>query len=70
VLVRGCFTNSTRARPFLPALTGTSDESAISKFLDKLVDGSTSFSVPSGDLETLEAALAGSSGDAAKHEEL
>ncbi|KAE8885214.1 hypothetical protein PF005_g17149 [Phytophthora fragariae] len=49
------------------ALSGTNDESAISEFLDKLVDGSTSFSVPSGDLE---AALSGSSEDAAKHEEL
>ncbi|KAE9032501.1 hypothetical protein PR003_g7745 [Phytophthora rubi] len=49
------------------ALSDTNDESAISEFLDKLVDGSTSFSVPSGDLE---AALSGSSEDAAKHEEL
>ncbi|KAL4147106.1 hypothetical protein PRNP1_010862 [Phytophthora ramorum] len=52
------------------ALSGTNDESAISEFLDKLVDGSSPFSVPSGDLEALEVALSGSSGDAAKHEEL
>ncbi|KAG6591096.1 protein disulfide-isomerase domain [Phytophthora cinnamomi] len=49
------------------ALSGSNDESAISEFLDKLVDGSSWFSVPSGDLE---AALSGSSEDAAKHEEL
>ncbi|KAF4317979.1 hypothetical protein BBO99_00007681 [Phytophthora kernoviae] len=50
------------------ALSGTNDESVISEFLDKLLDGSSSFSVPNGDLETLEAALSGS--DTAAHEEL
>ncbi|GMF14435.1 unnamed protein product [Phytophthora lilii] len=52
------------------ALSGSNDESAISEFLDKLIDGSTAFSVPTGDLETLEAVLSGSTGDATKHEEL
>lgn len=54
----------------LAALPGTNEEGAISEFLDKLVDGSSPFSVPSGDLEAFEAALSGSSGEEAKHEEL
>ncbi|KAI9895649.1 hypothetical protein PsorP6_018892 [Peronosclerospora sorghi] len=49
------------------AMSGTKDESAISEFLDKLIDGSSSFSVTSKDPETLAAAVAGLS---AKHEEL
>ncbi|KAK1937902.1 Protein disulfide-isomerase A6 [Phytophthora citrophthora] len=52
------------------ALSGTNDENAISEFLDKLIDGSSPFSVPSGELEAFEATLAGPSDDAAKHEEL
>ncbi|ETI31059.1 protein disulfide-isomerase domain [Phytophthora nicotianae P1569] len=51
------------------ALSGTNDENAISELLDKLIDGSSPFSVPSGHLEAFEAALAGSS-EATKHEEL
>ncbi|CAH0478774.1 unnamed protein product [Peronospora belbahrii] len=49
------------------ALPGTNKESAISEFLDKLIDGSTSFLVPKGDLETFVAAVAKLS---AVHEEL
>ncbi|KAI9895684.1 hypothetical protein PsorP6_018756 [Peronosclerospora sorghi] len=49
------------------AMSGTKDESAISEFLDKLIDGSSSFSVTSNDPETFAAAVAGLS---AKHEEL
>ncbi|KAI9895970.1 hypothetical protein PsorP6_018609 [Peronosclerospora sorghi] len=49
------------------AMSGTKDERAISEFVDKLIDGSSSFSVTSKDPETLAAAVAGLS---AKHEEL
>ncbi|OWZ22289.1 Protein disulfide-isomerase domain [Phytophthora megakarya] len=49
-------------------ISGANDESTISEFIDKLIDGSSPFSVPSGDLESFEAAL--SPGDATKHEEL
>ncbi|KAI9916727.1 hypothetical protein PsorP6_017925 [Peronosclerospora sorghi] len=49
------------------ALSGTNDERAISEFLDKLIDGSSSFSVTSNDPETFAAAVAGLS---TKHEEL
>ncbi|KAG7397440.1 protein disulfide isomerase (PDI) protein [Phytophthora boehmeriae] len=52
------------------ALSGTNDENVISEFLDKLLDGSSSFSEPSGDLEALEAALSVGSEAAATHEEL
>ncbi|RLN44559.1 hypothetical protein BBJ28_00012503 [Nothophytophthora sp. Chile5] len=50
--------------------SGSTDEGGISEFLDKLLDGSSPFSVPQGDLKTLEAALGGPTDDAAKHEEL
>ncbi|RLN97047.1 hypothetical protein BBJ28_00018851 [Nothophytophthora sp. Chile5] len=52
------------------ALQGSTDEGGVSEFLDKLLDGSSPFSVPQGDLKTLEAALGGPTDDAAKHEEL
>ena len=49
------------------ALSGTNDENTISEFLDKLIDGSNPFSVPSGELKTFVAAVADLS---ARHEEL
>ncbi|EEY54240.1 protein disulfide-isomerase, putative [Phytophthora infestans T30-4] len=52
------------------ALSGANDESDISEFLDKLIGGSSPFSVPSGGLEAFEAAMSASSDDAVKHEEL
>ncbi|CAI5702317.1 hypothetical protein KXD40_005188 [Peronospora effusa] len=49
------------------ALSGTNDKSTISGFLDRLIDGSSPFLVPSGEMETFVAAVAAMS---AKHEEL
>uniref|UniRef100_M4BB88 Thioredoxin domain-containing protein n=1 Tax=Hyaloperonospora arabidopsidis (strain Emoy2) TaxID=559515 RepID=M4BB88_HYAAE len=49
------------------ALSGPSDESAISEFLDKLIDGTTPLSVVAGDMQTFAAAVTGAS---IQHEEL